>query len=172
MHFTKEKLSEVATFATPRGEKRLRSFLELTQYFSTHIPQYAFFEWPLRDVLFKHDKSKKLKRHSWHYRRQSALVRSCSSYRMILITRSTFEKMLVIMDMEYTCFKSSMAWSIILSCFSAVVCINNRLDGWYKIRNVSIYMTLDKFMYLLHSRPFVLQTDSRNLSFLNNAKSS
>ena len=33
MHFTKEKLSEVATFATPQGAKGLRSFLGLTQYF-------------------------------------------------------------------------------------------------------------------------------------------
>jgi len=33
-------------------------------------------------------------------------------------------------------------------------------------------MALDKFQYLLHSRPFVLQTDSRNLTFLNNASSS
>ena len=58
-HANKDKLSEVADFATPQGAKALRIFLGLTQYFSTHVPHYATLERPLRDVLIKHDKTRK-----------------------------------------------------------------------------------------------------------------
>ena len=56
IHFSAEKLSEVAEFSTPVGAKGLRSFLGLAYYFRDHVRHYADME---RDVLTKHDKSKK-----------------------------------------------------------------------------------------------------------------
>ena len=59
IHFSAEQLSEVAEFPTPVGAKGLRSFLGLANYFRDHVRHYADMERPMRDVLTKHDKSKK-----------------------------------------------------------------------------------------------------------------
>jgi hypothetical protein len=60
IHFSAEQLSEVMTeFSTPVGAKGLRSFLGLANYFRNHVRHYADKERPMRDVLTKHDKSKK-----------------------------------------------------------------------------------------------------------------
>ncbi len=59
IHFSAEQFSEVAEFPTPVGAKGLRSFLGLANYFREHVRQYADMERPMRDVLTKHDKSKK-----------------------------------------------------------------------------------------------------------------
>ena len=60
IHFSAEQLSEeVAEFPTPLGAKGLRSFLGLPNYFRDHVRHYADMERPMRDVLTKHDKSKK-----------------------------------------------------------------------------------------------------------------
>ena len=59
IHFSTEQLSEVAEFSTPVGAKGLRSFLGLANYFHVHVRHYADMERPMRDVLTKHDKSKK-----------------------------------------------------------------------------------------------------------------
>ena len=54
-----EQLSEVAEFPTPVGAKGLCSFLRLANYCRNHVRHYAFMERLMRDVLAKHDKSKK-----------------------------------------------------------------------------------------------------------------
>ncbi len=59
IHFSAEQLSEVAEFPTPVGAKGLCSFLGLANYFRDHVRHYADMERPMRDVLTKHDKSKK-----------------------------------------------------------------------------------------------------------------
>ena len=59
MHFSAEQLSKVAEFPTPVEAKGLRSFLGLANYFRNHIRHYVDMERPMRDVLTKHDKSKK-----------------------------------------------------------------------------------------------------------------
>ena len=59
IHFSAEQLSEVAEFPTHDGAKGLRSFLGLANYFRDHVRHYADMERPMRDVLTKHDKSKK-----------------------------------------------------------------------------------------------------------------
>ncbi len=56
IHFSAEQLSEVAEFPTPVGAKGLRG---LANYFRDHVRHYADMERPMRDVLTKHDKSKK-----------------------------------------------------------------------------------------------------------------
>ncbi len=59
IHFSAEQLSEVAEFPTPVGAKGLRSFLGLANYFRDQMRHHADMERPMRDVLTKHDKSKK-----------------------------------------------------------------------------------------------------------------
>ena len=60
IHFSAEQLSKVAEFPTPVGAKGLRSsFMGLAYYFRDHVRHYADMERPIRDVLTKHDKSKK-----------------------------------------------------------------------------------------------------------------
>ena len=60
VHFFAEQLSQVAEFPTHVGAEGLRSFLGLANYFRDHhVRHYADMERPMRDVLTKHDKSKK-----------------------------------------------------------------------------------------------------------------
>ena len=59
MHFSREKLSEVAQYPTPTNAKQLRSFLGLAQYFARHVEGYVQWAEPMRAVLTMHDKSRK-----------------------------------------------------------------------------------------------------------------
>jgi hypothetical protein len=81
IHFSAEQLSEVAEFPTPVGAKGLRSFLGLANYFRDHVRHYADMERPMRDVLTKHDKSKKFQ---WSelaergFREMQVAIRDCA----------------------------------------------------------------------------------------------
>ena len=59
IHFSADQLSEVAEFSTPLGAKGPRSFLGLANYFRDRVRHCADMEQPMRDVLTKHDNSKK-----------------------------------------------------------------------------------------------------------------
>ena len=81
IHFSAEQLSEVTEFPTPVGAKGLRSFLGLANYFRDHVRHYADVERPMRDVLTKHDKSKKFQ---WSklaergFREMQVAIRNCA----------------------------------------------------------------------------------------------
>ncbi len=81
IHFSAEQLSEVTEFPTPVGAKGLRSFLDLANYFRDHVRHYADVERPMRDVLTKHDKSKKFQ---WSklaeraFRKMQVAIRNCA----------------------------------------------------------------------------------------------
>ncbi len=81
INFSAEQLSEVAEFPTPVGAKGLRSFLGLANYFCDHVRHYANMERPMRDVLTKHDKSKKFQ---WSelaergFREMQVTIRDCA----------------------------------------------------------------------------------------------
>ncbi len=81
IHFSAEQLSEVAKFPAPVGAKSLRSFLGLANYFRDHVRHYADMERPMRDVLTKHDKSKKFQ---WFelaergFREMRVAIRNCA----------------------------------------------------------------------------------------------
>jgi hypothetical protein len=71
----------VAEFLTPVGAKGLCSFLGLANYFRDHVRHYADMERPMRDVLTKHDKSKKfqwseLAQHG--FRKMQVAIRNCA----------------------------------------------------------------------------------------------
>ena len=178
MHFTKEKLSEVATFATPQGAKGLRSFLGLTQYFSAHVPKYAIYERPLRDVLKSHDKTK---RFVWTVEAQEsfvALQKAVSECpKLYFLSDNPEHKVFLRTDAcEYG--YGAYLFQIVEGQEHPILFLSRSFQKAqirWQIQDkecFAIYMALDKFQYLLHSRPFVLQTDSRNLTFLNNAASS
>jgi hypothetical protein len=81
IHFSAEQLSDVAEFPMPVGAKGLRSFLGLANYFRDHVRHYADMERPMRDVLTKHDKSKKFQ---WSelaergFREMQVAIRNCA----------------------------------------------------------------------------------------------
>ena len=60
IHFSADQLSEVAEFSLPLGAKGPRSFLGLANYFrDRRVRHYADIERPMREVLTKHNNSKK-----------------------------------------------------------------------------------------------------------------
>ena len=75
--------SEVAEFPTPVGAKGLRSFLGLANYFHDHVRHYTDMERPMRDVLTKHDKSKKFQRSELAERgcrEMQVAIRNCAKW--------------------------------------------------------------------------------------------
>ncbi len=83
IHFSAEQLSEVAEFPTPVGAKGLRSFLGLANYFRDHVRHYADMERPMRDILTKHDKSKKFQLSELAergFREMQVAIRNCAVF--------------------------------------------------------------------------------------------
>ena len=59
MHFSRDKLSEIAQYPTPINAKKLCSFFGQAQYFARHVENYVQCAEPMRAVLTIHDKSRK-----------------------------------------------------------------------------------------------------------------
>ena len=178
IYFSAEQLSEVAEFPTSVGAKRLRSFLGLADYFRDHVRHSADMERPMRDVLTKHDKSKKFQ---------------CSE----LAERGFCEIQVAIRDCAKLYFlKDDPDTQIILRTdasdygYGAYLCrvvgereylvqfISNSFHGAepnWKTQDKecrAIYKALEMFQYLLFNRHFILETDNKNLTSLNTATSS
>jgi hypothetical protein len=73
--------SEVAEFPAPVVAKGLRSFFGPANYYRDHVLHYADMERPMRDVLTKHDKTKKFQ---WFelsergFREMQVAIRDCA----------------------------------------------------------------------------------------------
>ena len=178
LHFSADQLSEVAQFPTPLGAKGLRSFLGLANYFRDHVRHYAEMERPLRSVLTHADKSKKF---VWTTAAETAFldmqkaIRGCA--KLYFLKDDVLALIVLRTDASdygygaYLCqIVDGREYPILFLSKSF-----HKAELRWKTQDkecFAIYKALEKFQYLLYNRRFVLETDSRNLTFLNNAASS
>ena len=175
IHFSAEQLSKVAEFPTPLGPKGLRSFLGLANYFRDHVLRYADMERPMRDVLTKHDKSKKfqwtrLKERGFHA--MQVAVRDCA--KLYFLKDDPDTQIILHTDASDYVYGAYLC-QVVGDREYPVLFMNKSFHGaelnWKsqdKERG-AIYKALEKFQYLLCNRYFILETDNKNLTFLNTA---
>jgi len=59
LHFSREKICEVADWMVPSSAKQLRSFLGLANYFRDHVRGFSPMDHPLRQVLNEYNRTKR-----------------------------------------------------------------------------------------------------------------
>ena len=178
MHFSPEQLSEVAQFPTPLGAKGLRSFLGLANYFRDHVQFYASMEAPLRSVLTHADKTKKF---IWTTAAETAFldmqtaIRKCAKLYFLIDA----EGAVIILRTDASDYGYGAYLCQLIGDREYPVLFLSRSFHKHELKwktqdkeCFAIYKALEKFQYLLYNRQFVLETDSKNLTFLNNAISS
>ena len=176
LHFTAEQLSEVAQFPTPLGAKGLRSFLGLANYFRDHVRYYASMEAPLRAVLTHADRTKKF---IWTTAAETAFldmqdaIRKCAKLYFLV---DEDETSLIVLRTDASDYGYGAYLCQIIDKQEYPVLFLSRSfkksELNWKTQDkecFAIYKALEKFQYLLYNRTFVLETDSKNLTFLNNA---
>jgi hypothetical protein len=168
IHFSAEQLSEVAEYPTPVGAKGLRSYLGLANYFRDHVRHYADMERPMWDVLTKHDKSKKFQWSEFAergFRQMQVAIRNCAKLHFLkddpdasdygygaYLCQSVGDREYPVLFMSKRFHGAELNWKT--------------QDKEYG----AIYKALEKFQYLLYNN-FILETDNKNLIFLNTATS-
>ena len=180
IHFSAEQLSEVAKFPTPVGANSLRSFLGLANYFRDHVRRYADMERPLRSVLTQADKTKKF---VWtseaeaNFVAMQVAIKACAKLYFLLDGTDLLRIILRTDASDYG------YGAILLQILSdgreyPVLFLSrsfHKAELRWKTQDkecFAIYKALEKFQYLLYNKRFILETDSKNLTFLNNATSS
>ena len=176
LHFTSEQLSEVAQFPTPIGAKGLRSFLGLANYFRDHVRYYASMEAPLRAVLTHADRTKKF---IWTTAAETAFldmqdaIRKCAKLYFLV---DDDDSSLIVLRTDASDYGYGAYLCQIIDKREYPVLFLSRSfkksELNWKTQDkecYAIYKALEKFQYLLYNRMFVLETDSKNLTFLNNA---
>ncbi len=178
IHFSAEQLSEVAELPTPVGAKGLHSFLGLANYFRDHVRHYADMGRPMRDVLTKHDKSKKFQ---WSklaergFREMQVAIRDCA--KLYFLKDEPDAQIILRTDASdygygaYLCqIVGERAYPIL---FMSKSFHGAELNWKTQDKECgAICRALEKFQYLLYNRHFILETDNKNLTFLNTATSS
>ncbi len=161
-----------------KSHNSLRSFLGLANYFRDHVRSYATMENPLRAVLTHADKTKKF---LWTTDAETAFldlqqaIRNCAKLHFLvddelaeIVLRTDAS------DYGYGAYLLQLLNGIEHPVLFLSRSFHNAELRW-KTQDkecFAIYKALEKFQYLLYNRKFILETDSRNLTFLNNAASS
>jgi hypothetical protein len=175
LSFSPQKIDEVLNIEPPQHGKELRSFLGLASYFRDHIKDLATIAKPLQDMLLGYDKKRKL---VWTDESTKAFldvkdsIRRCpklffmddnapvylhtdasdygiSGYLFQIIDG----KEIPIAFMSKTLSAEELRWSVIeKECYAIVV-------------------SFRKFEYLIRDKHFVLRTDHKNLTYVNDPPS-
>ena len=180
IHFSAEQLSEVAKFPTPVGAKSLRSFLGLANYFRDHVRRYADMERPMRMVLTHADKTKKF---IWTpeaevgFAALQSAIKSCAKL-YFLLDDGTVLRIILRTDASDYGYGAYLLQILADGREYPVLFLSrsfHKAELRWKTQDkecFAIYKALEKFQYLLYNKRFILETDSKNLTFLNNATSS
>ena len=175
MHFSREKLSEVAQYPTPINANQLRSFLGLAQYFARHVESYVQWAERLQAVLIMHDKSRKW---VWSQAAEAGFlgmqdaIRLCP--KLYFVSDDPAHRIYLRTDASqygYGAYlfqeKDGEEWPILFLSRSF-----HKAELMWHIQDkecFAIFVALDTFQYLLQHKQFTLRTDSKNLTFLNNS---
>ena len=179
LHFSKEQLNEVAQFPTSLGAKGLRSFLGLANYFRDHVRHYADMERPMRAVITHYDKSKKF---VWTPDAEKGFIAMQGAVRdsaKLYFLKDELDAQIVLRtdasDYGYGAYLCQILhgdreYPVLFMSRS----FHNAELNWRTQDKecFAIYKALEKFQYLLYNRHFILETDNKNLTFLNTAASS
>jgi hypothetical protein len=175
LSFSQQKLDEVLNIEPPQHGKELRSFLGLASYFRDHIYNLATIAKPLQDMLIDYDKKRKL---VWTPESTQAFldikesIRKCPKLFFVDdnapvylhtdasdygISGYLFQiidgKEIPIAFMSKTLSAEEVRWSVIeKECYAIVVAFR-------------------KFEYLIRDKHFILRTDHKNLTYVNDPPS-
>ena len=161
----------MAEFPTPVWAKGLRSFFGLANYFRDHVRHNADdMERPMRDILTKHDRSKKFQ---WselaerRFREMQVAIRDCAKLYFLNDDPDAQIILHLIMDTVHIYVRLMANVSIP---YCSWVGASMVLSWVWKLRIKNT--ALEKFQYLLYKKHFILETDNKNLTFLDTVTSS
>lgn len=173
--FSQSKLDSVMQHFQPQSAKELSSFLGVTSYFRDHVKNYALLEYPLRHMLKQFKEHRQLQ---WSEETTSAfqsLKEAINQCPRLFFVDDTLS-IIVYTDASQHgiggCVVQVKDGKEIPIAFMSKL-FNDVQSRWSTIEKecYAIVATITKHEYLLRDRQFILRTDHRNLTYLNDAKS-
>ena len=171
IHFTRSKLDSVMNFQKPMTQKGMKGFIGLVNYFRDHVANSSVITAPLEEMVKPYNPKSKLE---WTPERESKYeevklaVHECPSLWFVDENQKIFVKT---DSSDYGI--GGYMYQVIDESEKPIAFISKAYDKpmlkWsaYMKEGFAINYALKKWRHLLLDRPFVLQTDCRNLSFLD-----
>ena len=174
--FTRDKIDSVLNFPLPRTQKDLKSFLGLANYFREHIPHHSSVAQPMMRLVANYSPGKRLlwdEASSQAFAEMKKLIHSCRKLYFLLPDGQVFLQTdasnngigayLFQRVFETDGSFKDLPIEFISKAFSA----EQRRWSTNEQEAYAIFYTLRKLDYLLRDVKFVLQTDRKNLVFVN-----
>jgi hypothetical protein len=175
MSFSRTKKDQVLNFPRPQTGKQLRQFLGLANYFRDHVSHHSDIARPLQDLLKQYD-NKFIK--SWPEEANNAFekLRMAVGHCPSLYFPTTTDPIILQTDAsDYGI--GAYLYQLVDGEERAIAFISQSLHGpslnWSVPEKecYAIYFALKKLTYIIRDVHFTIQTDHKNLTYLNMAGS-
>jgi transposase InsO family protein len=169
--FSSEKREKVLTFPKPVRMKEMLQFLGLVNYFRDHVSDMTERMKPLRELVKNYDKRKVLQ---WTAESETAFfsardeIGSCPA--LFFVDESA---PIIVMTDASDYGIGTYVYQLIDNKEHPIIFISKSLQGaqlnWSTVEKeaYAIFYALTKNMHLLRDQKFVLQTDHKNLTYIN-----
>jgi hypothetical protein len=174
LHFTSDKLDSVLNFQKPVYHAQLRSFLGLANYFREHVKHHSTLVYPLQRLLDNYDRRSKLQ---WDTETDSAweniklAIHACPK---LFFMDSTSEAHLYTDASDYGigAYLCQMKdGKEVPVAFISKTLTQSQREKWSTPQKeaYAIYYALCKLEHLLLDREFIIHTDHKNLTYVNDS---
>lgn len=167
-----EYVQRVLQWPLPTSSKELKSFLGFTSYYRSFIPSYA-------ELTSNMTKIKNQLKPEWNEatKAQFQQLKECFKSAPVRGYPQYYSSKPFVLDTDYSSTNCAAVLSqeqegkeVFLACMSKK---NNRAEQCYashKGELLALVLALKKFEHILRARPFVVRTDSRAVTYLQNLK--
>jgi len=174
LHFTQSKLDTVLSFQKPVYHAQLRSFLGLANYFRDHVKHHSTIVGPLQSLLNNYDRRTKL---NWTEETEAAwenIKQAIHSCPKLFFMDSTSEIHLYTDASNYgigAYLCQMVNGKEVPIAFISKTLTQKQIENWSTPQKeaYAIYYALCKLEHLLLDRQFIIHTDHKNLTYINDS---
>ena len=171
--FTRERIDAVLSIPPPKYEKDMKKFLGVINYFHDHIRDHSMLAKPLQQMILQYTPSKQV---VWSedalvaFEKLKESINQCPTLSFINDTAP------IILNTDASDYAiGAYLYQVIDGKEVPVAFMSRALDerecGWCTAEKecYAIYYALVKFEYLLRDTHFIIRTDHKNLTYLNDS---
>jgi len=171
---SKEKKDSVFDFRKPTKFKELKSFIGLCEYFHGHVPHFSDIMRPLHDIMHGYTKATRSRILKWTVSASEAFLQIQREIANCATLHFVHESAPIFLQTDASDYGiGAYLFQLVDGIEKPIAFISKKLDGaqlkWSTIEKeaYAIYYSLRKLDYLIRDSPFTLQTDHKNLVYVN-----
>ena len=173
-----DKKEKVFDFKIPTKGKELKSFIGLCEFFHSHVRDFSSIMKPLHSLLEGYTKSTRNRKLDWNEEAMAAFKTIQDAIAECATLHFVDEKASIYLQTDASNYGiGAYLFQTVDGVEKPVAFLSKTLDNtqlkWTTIEKegYAIYYAFHKFRYLLRDVPFTLQTDHKNLIYINEAPS-